>query len=101
MLLEEAFAERDLWVGQLRTPPGSVGGWHHHGDHDTYTYLVEGRARLDWGVGGREGVDLYPGDFAHVPHHLVHRESNPGAASNLLILFRRGRGPALVAADPP
>ena len=101
MLLEEAFAENGAWVGQLRTPPGSVGGWHHHGDHETFTYLAEGRARFEWGSGGREHAELTPGQFVQIPAHTVHREINPGSTPNLLIVFRRGTGATLVEVPAP
>jgi uncharacterized RmlC-like cupin family protein len=101
MLLEEAFAGNGVWVGQLRTPPGSIGGWHHHGDHDTYTYLAEGRARFEWGAGGCERLDLMAGQFVNVPARVVHRESNHGTSPNLLIVFRKGAGPTLVGAEAP
>jgi uncharacterized RmlC-like cupin family protein len=101
MHLEEAFEGTGLWVGQLRTPGGSAGGWHHHGDHDTYTYLAEGRARFEWGPKGRDTLEINPGDFVHVPARLVHREINPGSTPNLLVLFRTGTGPTVVPVDSP
>jgi mannose-6-phosphate isomerase-like protein (cupin superfamily) len=101
MVREQAFTGEGVWVGRFRTPAGSVGGWHHHGDNDRYFYIVKGRARVEWGVGGRERVDLKPGDFVHIPANTVHRELNPGSLPNLGVLFRKGVGPTVVPADPP
>ena len=100
MHLEEAFEGEGFWVGQLRTPGGSVGGWHHHGDHETYTYVAAGRARFEWGAHGQESSELLAGDFAHIPPRTVHREINSGPEANLLIVFRKGSGPTLVNVDP-
>ena len=101
MTLEEAFVERDRWVGQLRTPPGSVAGWHHHEDHDPFTYLVAGKARFEWAGERMEASDLEPGDFVHITPHIVHRESNPGVTANLLVIFRTGTGPLVSQVDSP
>jgi uncharacterized RmlC-like cupin family protein len=101
MLLEEAFAHSGFWVGQSRTPPGSVGGWHHHGDHHTFTYLASGQARYEWGKDGEQGADLKPGDFIHISPHTIHREMNTGSVPNLLVIFRSGSGPTLVSTGSP
>src|SRR4051812_29660928 len=33
MVREQAIAIDGLWSGYVRTDPGMVSGWHHHGDH--------------------------------------------------------------------
>ena len=101
MLLEEAFVQAGFWVGQLRTSAGSTGGWHHHGDHETYTYLAEGKAAFEWGTQPRDRAELKAGDFIHIPPRQIHRESNPGTTPNLLIVFRKGEGPKVVLTGPP
>ncbi|HEY6595405.1 MAG TPA: cupin domain-containing protein, partial [Asanoa sp.] len=66
-----------LWSGLVHTDPGATSGWHHHGEHETSLYVVSGTMRLEFGPGGRSVVEAGPGDFVHVPAHVVHRESNP------------------------
>lgn len=51
-----------LWSGIVHTQPGATSGWHHHGDHETSLYVVEGAMRLEFGAGGAEVVDAGPGD---------------------------------------
>ena len=66
-----------LWAGVVETEPGATSGWHQHGDHETSPYVVAGTLRLEFGPGGGTTVDAGPGEFIHVPAHVVHRESNP------------------------
>jgi uncharacterized RmlC-like cupin family protein len=46
-------------------------------------------------------VEFDPGDFAHVPAGIVHREGNPGDSPNKGIAFRIGEGPVVVDLDGP
>jgi uncharacterized RmlC-like cupin family protein len=46
MVREQAFAGEDRWVGVVRTDPGVRSGWHHHGDTDTYFYVLSGVIEL-------------------------------------------------------
>ncbi len=61
----EAFADEGRWVGFTRTEPGVVSGWHHHGGHDTYLYVLSGAARIELADG--QTVEVGAGDFAHLP----------------------------------
>lgn len=95
---EEAIAFDDVWSGRVRTEPGVTSGWHHHGNHDTVVYVVTGIFRVETATGV---VQCHPGDFAHVPAHTVHRESNPSADTAEVVLVRRGTGPVVVNVDGP
>jgi uncharacterized RmlC-like cupin family protein len=64
---EVAFAQEGVWVGTVRTEPGIVTGWHHHGDYDTFIYVTSGEFRLEWGPGGNRAQAGGPGTFIHVP----------------------------------
>lgn len=97
----QAFEDGETWFGEARTEPGMSSGWHHHAEHCTYVYVVQGRLRLESGPGGREVADLGPGEYAQIPPHAVHRESNPADEESLLILARRGSGPTVVNVDGP
>jgi uncharacterized RmlC-like cupin family protein len=96
-----AFEAPGLWAGVVHTEPGAVSGWHHHGDHETSLYVVDGRMRLDFGPGGAESVEARAGDFLHVPAGTVHREANPGTQTSTAVIARAGGGVPTVNVDGP
>lgn len=94
-----AFKGEEYLVIRSRSAPGTVSGWHHHGDHDVYGYLASGSARLEVNNGSK-AVTLKQGDFFHVPAHAEHREINPSSEEeNEFILFLYGTGPLVVNVD--
>lgn len=101
MTREEAVSADGLWVGLVKTAPGTVSGWHHHGDYDTYAFVVSGGGRIEFGAGGQEVVEATTGDFLHVPSRLIHRESNPSEEESVIILFRVGSGEPVFNVDGP
>ena len=101
MRRRRAFDAPGLWTGVVHTEPGAMSGWHHHGEHETSLYVVTGRMRLEFGPGGRSVVDAAPGQFVHVPPHVVHRESNPGHETSLAVIARGGSGEPTVNVDGP
>lgn len=100
MQREQAFAADDRWVGFVTADPGEWSGWHHHGETDTYFYVIRGGMEFEYGGdGATESVNA--GDFCHVPKGLVHRERpRPGARAEL-VLVRIGSGPTVVNLDGP
>ena len=60
MVREEAVATDGMWSGMARTEPGAVGGWHHHGDHESTIYVLSGTMRMEFGPGGTEILDAVP-----------------------------------------
>jgi uncharacterized RmlC-like cupin family protein len=98
---EEALSVDGLWSGLVRTEPGVASGWHHHGDHDTSVYVVEGHVRIEFGPDGAQSAEAGPGDFVHIPKHLVHREVNAGTTASEEIITRSGTGPLTVNVDGP
>jgi uncharacterized RmlC-like cupin family protein len=68
--------DRALHV-RARAAGGAATGRHHHVDREALGYLVLGRARIEFGPGGRESVEVEQGGFLHVPAGLVHRDVNP------------------------
>jgi uncharacterized RmlC-like cupin family protein len=90
-----------LWAGLVHTEPGATSGWHHHGDYETSLYVISGTLRLEFGPGGRSAADAGPGEFVHVPAHVVHRETNPGDRSSTAVIARAGAGqPTVNVAGP-
>src|SRR5512135_3173410 len=98
---EQAIAVDGLWSGLVRTEPGTTSGWHHHGEHDTSVYVVEGTVRVEFGPGGAEAVDAGPGDFLHIPRRVVHRETNAGSTTAQEVITRSGTGPLTINVDGP
>lgn len=101
MVREQAISEQGVWGGFVRAAPDRPSGWHHHGDYDTYIYLISGNIRMEFGPGGSHVVEAGPGDFMHVPKRLIHREVNSGNEEGGVILFRVGSGPPVVNVGGP
>src|SRR6266545_4096477 len=68
--------ERAIFV-RARAEGGTVSGWHHHGDREVHGHLLKGRARFEFGPGGKDGTEVEEGGFFHIPAGLVHRDVNP------------------------
>ncbi|TAM82370.1 MAG: cupin domain-containing protein [Jatrophihabitans sp.] len=98
---EQAITVDGLWSGLVRTEPGVASGWHHHGEHDTSVYVLAGTVRIEFGPGGHEAVEAGPGDFVHIPRHLVHREVNAGSVPAQEVITRAGTGPLTVNVGGP
>lgn len=100
MQREQAFAADDRWVGFVSSEPGAWSDWHHHGDTDTYFYVIQGGIEFEYGPDGATSA-VNAGDFCHVPAGLVHRERpRPGARAEV-VLVRIGTWPTVVnVADP-
>ena len=91
----------DRWIGWVRTEAGLAGGWHHHGDRDSYVYVLRGAVTIDSGPGGRDHVSAVAGDLVFNPARVVHREvTAPGEPAELLVV-RVGPGPLNVNVDGP
>jgi uncharacterized RmlC-like cupin family protein len=101
MRRRQAFAVEGLWAGLVHTDPGAASGWHHHGDHETSLYVLEGVMRLESGAGGGTVVEAGPGDFLRVPRWAVHRESNPTGVRSTAVIARAGSGAPTVNVDGP
>ncbi len=101
MTREEAFATDAIWAGTVKTEPGMVSGWHHHGDHETAIYVLSGRFVMESGSGGSQVLEAQPGDFLYVPRDAVHRESNPGQIECVAVILRAGSGEVVVNVEGP
>lgn len=101
MVRQHAQVTGEVTAVEVRTQPGAVSGWHHHGEHATYGYVISGQLRFEFGPGGAQSRELAAGDFFYVPPHTVHREGNPGKEEQVLVGMRVGEGPATVNVDGP
>jgi uncharacterized RmlC-like cupin family protein len=80
MSREQAIASGTLWSGVVTTAPGATSGWHHHGDHETSIYVVDGQMLVEYAADAGQTVasaQAVAGDFVHVPPHVVHRRATP------------------------
>jgi uncharacterized RmlC-like cupin family protein len=91
----------NVWVGWVRTDAGLAGGWHHHGDRDTYVYVVSGTLTIDYGPGGRDQVRAVAGDLIFNPARMVHRETTTPEGLAEVFVVRVGPGPQNVNVDGP
>jgi len=97
-----AFKDESSMVLRSQAEPGTISGWHHHGDHEVYGYVVSGTVRLENGSEKENVISIGPGDFLHVPPHTIHREINPSSnEENDVILFLQGSGELVVNVDSP
>jgi len=95
-----AFKDEGSKVLRSQTKPGTISGWHHHGDQEVYGYVVSGTVRLENGSEKENVILIGPGDFLHVPSHTIHREINPSSSEeNDVILFLRGNGEVVFNVD--
>lgn len=83
---------------RARAEAGATSGWHHHGERDVFGYVLNGRARFEFGTGH---VEVEAGSSFHVPAGLVHRDVNPLDEPHEIVLVLVGSGPLVVEADAP
>jgi uncharacterized RmlC-like cupin family protein len=101
VLREVAFDTSRATLMRARAEGGAASGWHHHGDRDVLGYVVRGRARFEFGPGGRESTEVDEGGFFHVPAGLIHRDVNPLGEQQEIVLNVVGNGPLVVNVDGP
>jgi uncharacterized RmlC-like cupin family protein len=101
MVREEAIATSGMWAGFVRTAPGMVSGWHHHGAYETTIYILAGGLRMEFGPSGGGAVEAGPGDFVYVGRGAIHREANPTQVESQIVVVRYGTGEPVVNVDGP
>ena len=101
MVREEAISTDGMWAGLVRTEPGMLSGWHHHGSYESTIYVMTGALRMEFGPAGSEALEAGPGDFLYVAAGAIHRESNPSAAESRIIVVRAGSGAPVFNVDGP
>ena len=101
MIREEVVATDGMWAGLVRTAPGMVSGWHHHGLYESTIYVTTGALLMEFGPDGRETLEARPGDFLYVAPGAVHRETNPTQDESHIIVVRSGSGEAVINVDGP
>ena len=98
---EQAFHHGQGWVGFLHLEPGANSPWHHHGEWDSYAYVLAGVLRWEHGPGGRDATEVGPGDVGHMPAWTIHRDVSAGVENLEMILFRAGKGVLTIDVEGP
>lgn len=97
---------QSLWMGLTHLAPGATSGNHHHGESETAIYVVSGHPAFAFvnasGDGTETRLETSPGDFVFVPPHTPHREENPSADDEAIVVIARSTQDAIVVnLDPP
>jgi uncharacterized RmlC-like cupin family protein len=101
LVREQAVQTERMWSGFVRTEPGMVSGWHHHGEYESTIYVLTGGLRMEFGPAGEESFEAGPGDFVFVGKQVVHRESNPSTEQGTIVVVRAGEGEPVTNVDGP
>jgi uncharacterized RmlC-like cupin family protein len=78
-----------LWFGRVSNEPGYRSFPHHHGEAETGGYVLRGRARIYFGEGFAEYLDMAEGDWVYVPPFMPHVEANMSTTEELVWLTTR------------
>lgn len=99
---EEMFDNNHVWMGIVTLEPGRASPWHHHGKYETFAYMLEGEAVIEFGPGGSQRLTATADGSLHiVPPGTPHREVNPGNVRNRLLVVRVGEGPPIFPLEGP
>lgn len=86
-----------LWMGQTHVAPSSRSGNHHHGESETGIFVVSGNPWFVFLDGDEETVlETKPGDYIYVPPWVPHREENPDAEHEAVVVIARTTQEAIV-----
>jgi uncharacterized RmlC-like cupin family protein len=98
-----------LCMHLLEMPPGAAALPHLHEAHETAIYVLTGRARMRYGEGLAETLEVSSGDFLYIPPGMPHLPSNasdsepctaviartdPNEQESVVLLDEEGRRPA-------
>jgi uncharacterized RmlC-like cupin family protein len=90
---------RSLWMGRTVLPPEASSGDHHHGESETGIFVASGHPVFvfrDPGSGELTRLETRPGDYVWVPPHVPHREENPSADTEAVVVIARSTQEAIV-----
>jgi uncharacterized RmlC-like cupin family protein len=98
-----------LWMGQTHVAPDTRSANHHHGESETGIYVVSGHPVFVFLDGEAERrLQTQPGDYIYVPPWVPHREENPDADHEAVVVIARTTQDAIVVnlpdlrwVDPP
>lgn len=90
-----------IWVGLNHVASGVRTADHHHGDSETGIYIVSGHPVFVFAEDDQElRLETNPGDFVFVPPFTPHREENPSATEEAVVVVARSSQEAIVVNLP-
>jgi uncharacterized RmlC-like cupin family protein len=90
-----------LWMGETHVAPETSSGDHHHGEAETAIYVVSGHPVFVFAEGEREvRIETGPGDYVFVPPYVPHREENPAADEDAVVVIARSTQDGIVVNLP-
>ena len=84
----ESAGAQALCMHLLEMPPGAAALPHMHEAHETAILVLEGRARMRYGDGLSEELEVASGDFLYIPAGMPHQPSNAGDAPCRAVIAR-------------
>ena len=78
-----------LWYGKVSNEPGYRSFPHHHGEAETGGYVLKGTARIYFGEGFTQWLDMNEGDWVFVPPFMPHVEANMSVTEELIWMTTR------------
>jgi len=92
---------RKIWMGESHVGPGMVSADHHHGEAETGIYVVIGHPVFVFLEDDAERrVETGPGDYVYVPPYVPHREENPSADEEAVVVLARSTQEGVVVNLP-
>jgi uncharacterized RmlC-like cupin family protein len=90
-----------IWMGETHVSPATASGDHHHGEAETAIYVVAGHPVFVFPEGEREvRIETKPGDYVFVPPFVPHREENPSADDEAVVVIARSTQEGIVVNLP-
>lgn len=80
---------RGLCMHLLTIPPGAAAHPHLHEQHETAIYVLSGRARMRFGDGLADELEVSAGQFLYIPAGMPHLPYNPSDSEPATALLAR------------
>ncbi|MDR7076154.1 putative RmlC-like cupin family protein [Neobacillus niacini] len=65
-----------IWMGRVVAKPSAESGAQHHKQSDTVHYVLRGKAKVSYGEGYNNCVEVNEGDFIHIPPYQLYTCNN-------------------------
>jgi uncharacterized RmlC-like cupin family protein len=84
----ESAGSTGLCMHLLTIPPGGRAKAHLHEAHETAIYVLSGTAKMRYGDGLAEELEVTAGDFLYIPAGMPHQPFNDSGAPVTAVLAR-------------
>ena len=85
----ETAGAKALCMHLLEMPPGAAALPHLHEAHETAIYVLNGRARMRYGEGLKDTLEVESGDFLYIPPGMPHLPANASDSEPCSALIAR------------